>query len=265
MNSPDVAVTDGFRGSFYVLDGEDFVARHPATGPWDKRFVNGVALSGLLAYLLELEQPSDQMDIVRFHMDIFKRAAMTAPISAVRPAPRVGRRMRTAQVHLIADEEVVAGATAVYLRVADTPVIGEAAPVSPESLNYPPVSTRGPMRGLLKSKLIRGGLESLGPGEGWFRFDADIVPGVPITPFVATAMAADFGSGLSSVLDWREYSFANIDISMNLTRPPLDAWINIRSETVTEGRGHASVNTVIGDRCGEFARAHQTLLLERRT
>jgi hypothetical protein len=116
----------------------------------------------------------------------------------------------------------------------------------------------------VKRALNRGGLESPGPGAVWARFSGEIVVGTPISPFVQTAMASDFGSGLSSFVDWREWSFANVDLSLHLTRMPAGPWIRVAAETGSAGNGTAIVDTRLADLDGEFGHAHQTLFLDRR-
>ena len=92
---------------------------------------------------------------------------------------------------------------------------------------------------------------------------AEVVAGEPASPFVTAAMACDFGSGLSATLQRGEHTFANIDISMNLFRDPAGPWILVECETLTHGGGRALVNTKLSDASGEFARAHQTLFIDR--
>src|SRR3546814_5271344 len=68
----------------------------------------------------------------------------------------------------------------------------------------------------------------------------------------------------SSYVDWREWSFANVDISLHLTRMPEGEWIRIAAETDGAGNGIAIVHARLADERGEIGHAHQTLFLDRR-
>jgi len=74
-------------------------------------------------------------------------------------------------------------------------------------------------------------------------------------------MAADYGSGLSSYVDWRDWSYANVDISLHLTRMPEEEWIRVSAVTESAGNGIAIVDTRLSDQQGEFGHAHQTLFI----
>ncbi|MBV9511625.1 MAG: thioesterase family protein [Caulobacteraceae bacterium] len=249
----------------YDKQGEEFLAQAPAVGPWDPASQSGVTLAGLMAHAAETTPCQPGMDLARFHLDILRPVAMAKPIRIERAFVRDGRRLQVVDLSLTSDGELAARATAVRLRLRETPDLAPpTTPIDPETLDAPSMSQRRAMRGLITSRLLRGGIENLGPGDAWFRFEADIAPGAPITPFVTAAMVSDIGSGLSSVVDWRTYTFSNIDISINLTRAPRDPWIRVQAETLTHGGGRALVNTTLSDRFGPFAQAHQTLFIDPR-
>src|SRR3546814_15348935 len=73
-------------------------------------------------------------------------------------------------------------------------------------------------------------------------------------------MAADFGSGTSSYVDWREWSFANVDISLHLTRMPEGEWIRIAAETDGAGNGIAIVHARLADERGEIGQDRKSVV-----
>ena len=240
---------------------------HPlpaATGPWDPGFQNGVALSGLMAHVFETTPCADGMDVARFHIDILKPTPMRPFRITVTPV-RDGRRLQVLDAELRVDGELTARASAVRLRRAETPVAAVGpAPAPPEAWPSRPLSPRRPIHGMVESRKRDGSEGAIGPGAAWFRLTGDIVEGSPITPFVQMALVSDMGSGQARVVDYRTHTFANIDISVNLARAPRGDWVLIESEAVSHGEGRALVNTLLSDREGLFARAHQTLFIDPR-
>jgi hypothetical protein len=159
--------------------------------------------------------------------------------------------------------KICARATALRVRLADSPVSAERLEYpSPEDTPAVSLARRDPKRAGLETRILRGGLKEIGPGEGWVRPAVEILPGVAASPLVAATMAADLGSGLSTIFPHGVWSFANIDIAIHFVRPPETDWIFVDAETISAGDGTGLVNSTLADRRGPFARAHQTLFVE---
>jgi acyl-CoA thioesterase len=77
-------------------------------------------------------------------------------------------------------------------------------------------------------------------------------------------MAADLASGPSAIVDSREWSYANLDLTIYLTRSPIGEWIFAESETMSAGDGTAVVNSRLGDRTGYIGITNQVLYMARR-
>lgn len=244
-------------------EGARFVPTALCTGPWDKRLQGGVTLNALVAHAVELVPAPAPMVTARLVIDIMKPTRM-APVETRVEVLREGRRLQLLQVDLVQDGAVTVRASALRVRIADSPGTDGLAHALPQpglpSLN----SARSPLRHINETRLESGGLEVRGPGVVWARIAGEVVPGVPISPFVQLAMAADFGSGTSSFVDWREWTFANVDITLHLSRMPEGEWVRIAAETESAGNGLAVVDSRLADLRGEFGHAHQTLFLDRR-
>jgi hypothetical protein len=218
-----------------------------------------------MAQALEAQPARAPMAFARFHLDIL-RPTPIAPFRVECAPTRDGRRMQLLEAKLVMDGEVLAHAVGLRLRLAETPLIPTPPPASqPEMFAPKSRPGRGPMAELLDARTVHGGdWDTLGPAAVWLRFEGDLIAGEPLSPFVAAAMACDFGSGLSSILPRRSHTWANVDVSMNLARTPQGPWLLVEAETVTQGEGRALVNTSLSDRQGVFARAHQTLFVDPR-
>ena len=252
--------------AFYERSGDGFVALPSSVGPWDPRMQNGVCIAGLMAQVLTEQPSAEAMDIARLHIDIL-RPTPVGPLRIDCTPVRNGKRMQLLELTLTVDGAPMVRAFGLRLRMAESPAIAVPPPATqPEAYPSRPTEGRGGMAELLDIRTVTGGgWDDPGPGSAWIRFNGEVIAGQPVTPFVTAAMVCDFGSGLSTALPRPAYSFANVDISMNLARAPRDSWILIEAETHTHGQGRALANSVLSDRHGEFARAHQSLFIDRQS
>lgn len=233
-------------------------------GLWDRRYQTGVALAGLTAHLVEETPALAPMVITRFTMDLLKPTPM-APVEPRVTLLRNGKRLQLLEVELVHEDEVTVKAIALRVRTADSPRTESPRHGPPPAEPRPGFDDRkSPFSHIVQTRMESGGMEELGDGVQWVRFDGEIVRGKPITPFVQMAMASDFGSGLSSFVDWREWTYANVDISLHLTRMPEGPWMRLASHSDSAGNGIAVVDTTLSDLTGDVGHAHQTLFLDRR-
>ncbi|WP_298287292.1 acyl-CoA thioesterase domain-containing protein [Novosphingobium sp.] len=257
--SPDNAITH----LFDKLDGA-FVPTALATGPWDKRMQSGVVINALVAHAAEQTPSLVPMVTSRLVTDILKPAWM-APVQPRVEVIREGTRLQLLQIELLQNDAPIVRASALRVRIAECPAtpfpVHAVAPEGLPSLNR----RRSAMNAINETRLEAGGLDVIGPGLVWSRMRGEIEPGMPISPFVHTAMAADMGSGTSSYVDWHDWTYANVDISLHLTRMPQGEWIRVAATTESAGNGLAVVDTRLADEHGEFGHAHQTLFLNRTT
>lgn len=256
-------MTDAVPTWFYEEVAAGFNSSRLADGPWDRRHQNGVALAGLVAHLVERTATPVPMTTTRLTLDILRPTPTGVVTARVTPL-REGRRLQLLEVVLLAEGTPTLRATALRVREGDSPPGGaEVHALAAEGL--PALNGgRSKFAHVVETRLESGGLEALGPGVAWVRFFGEIVPGVPISPFVQAAMAADFGSGLASIVDWREWSFANVDLALHLARMPQGPWLRIAAQTRAAGNGSGVVDAVLADAAGEIGQAHQTLFYDRR-
>jgi hypothetical protein len=150
-------------------------------------------------------------------------------------------------------------------RFEETPVGHDPMPDLPSPRDAPanPVtsvlSTGHPM----ETKLVKGSIREEGPGAFWATFNADLIEGEAMSGLARAAMAADVGSAPSSIVERGAWSFANLDLSLYLTRAPIGDWVLVDAVTLSDGAGVGLVNSVLADQDGVFGRAHQTLFLAR--
>ena len=113
-------------------------------------------------------------------------------------------------------------------------------------------------------RLIEGALEKPGPAAAWMRLDVPMVEGEANTPLLQAVQAADFSSGVGQIVDMREWTFINPEISLYFFRPPEGEWILIRSRTRAGANGAGLTMATLSDRKGAFAEVMQAMTFERR-
>ena len=79
-----------------------------------------------------------------------------------------------------------------------------------------------------------------------------------------TAAAADFGNGVSRVLDFETHVFINPDLTVSLSRVPVGPWIGFDVVSRLSADGYGQAESLIFDRSGPVGRAVQSLLVEER-
>ena len=263
MSAGASSLSNVLPGYFYEQEGSTFTPTKVCRGPWDKRWQSGVSLAGLVAHAAEQFPTPVPMFVARLSIDILRPTPME-PAEVVITPLREGKRLQLLEIELRHQDTVTVRASALRIREGESPPTVPARHALPPD-NLPAMTRDALFNHICETRMESGGLHDLGDGVVWTRFFGEFVPGVPISPFVQLAMAADFGSGLSCHVDWREWSFANVDISLHLTRMPRGEWLRLAAHTDSAGNGTAVVDSCLSDADGDFGHAHQTLFLDRRS
>lgn len=265
VNMKTQAMTAESLRHFYTGEDGLYVPGPLVAGPWNPAHQGGVPLAGLCAHLVEQVPTLVPMVTTRLVIDLLRPTPMQ-PVAARVTVPRDGKRLQMVEAEILADGIVTARVSALRVRVEAGPATPDADDRPGDPPQAPPLlAPRSRLRHLVDSRLVRGGLEERGPGTVWLRISGDIVAGTPISPFVQAAMCADFGSGLSAFVDWRAWSFANVDITLHLVRMPVGPWLKLEAQSLGAGQGMALVDGHLTDAHGPIGRCHQTLYLNRTT
>jgi hypothetical protein len=252
---------------YEVFDDKAISSEH-AGGPWDPAVQHGSAPAALVAWAAERIETTVPMRVARLTIDLL-RPVPVAPLEIRTEILRQGRKIQLASILLIASGTEVVRASVLKVRELQTAL--DARIVTP-SLDLPPPGDSHEQPARIKSAFLDGismryvkpGLWRPGPAAVWYRAGRPIVQGEEITPLMRAAITADFCNGTSAVLDQREWSFVNADLSLSLARMPLGEWILLDAETWLGPDGGGIAFARMADTTGYFGRAVQSLVIERR-
>ena len=104
-----------------------------------------------------------------------------------------------------------------------------------------------------------------GPCAIWFRLRHPLLDGEAPSVYQRVAVAADSGNGISAILDFKNYSFVNSDLTINLLRRPQGEWVCIDARTLLGPNGCGLAESTLYDSHGLIGRATQSLSVSLRT
>lgn len=258
--------------ALYVPDGDGFTATALTIGPWDTGLQHAGPPAALLARAAERAGGIEGGQAVRLSYDIFA----PVPVGAVRittSVVRPGRRIELVEAVLDAgDGRPLMRLSAWRMRVrpdglapAEPPPHPAPAGVEasiPEQAAF--FTADVAYHRALDWRFAVGSFNSPGPAAAWTRPNCDLVDGEPMTPLEHLLVMTDAASGISAVLDWTTATFANVDLTVALHRPPRGTWLGMDAATVLGGSGAAQCSAVLFDAEGAVGRSTQSLFVEPR-
>jgi hypothetical protein len=253
----------------YRLEGSRAVTGPMAGGPWDPKMQHGSVPSALITAVAEAVPTASPMRVARLTVDLM-RPTPVAPLEIKTDILREGRKIQLCSIDLFADGKLCVRGTVLRIRreslaLPDT--------VTSEQVALPPPEAGriaegkmidNPFMACLKMSVVKGGFNKPGPAAVWFRIERPIIEGQANSPAMRAIIAADFCNGVSSVLDFRAWTFINGDLSVSLARDPVGDWVLLDAETWLGPDGSGIACAKLGDSQGYFGRAAQSILVEPR-
>lgn len=259
--------------ALFTPEGAGFVSSPITRGPWDPAMMHGGPPAALIARAVEATQPGDELAVTRLTIELLGGVPL-GPLTVSTSLAKPGRRFQIVDATLAAGGRTACLARAVRIRRADLP---EAAAVpadddvatlpSPEEGEELPLYV-SPERGMFYpdgAEIRRVGGE-LGSGHivVWIRLRGELLPGEPPSPLARTAAAADFANGVSFVLPFERWLFANTELTIHLVRQPQGEWIGLDARTTTDASGAGLASATLHDARGPFGSCAQSLFVEPR-
>ncbi|MDA4107837.1 acyl-CoA thioesterase domain-containing protein [Mycolicibacterium holsaticum] len=222
-----------------------------AQSHWGDDHLNGPAVVGLVARVLETQCGSDDFMPARLTVDLFK-AARGVPTTVEVRVVRDGRRVRSAECDVRQDGKAVARATLLQYRRSSAPP-GEQwiAPVSvPKS--PPPDGETLPYIGSEEAGWTRSpSVHQNASRKCFFNDGIDVVAGKKNSPFVRAVMVAE-STSLVTNLGTKGIGYINGDLTVALSRLPLDDWLAVQADSHWAADGIAVGTATLFDHQGPF-------------
>jgi acyl-CoA thioesterase superfamily protein len=246
---------------FFIPDKGAFVPNEIAQGGWGPT-LGGQVVGGLLARAVEEKIADDDLVPARLTVDILRRVA-TEPVRVSAETIRVGRRMHALEATMTQHDEVVARASALYLRRGEQPD-GQpwTTPVTmPPIPDEPDLNPSTPMFITAYGRdTTTGGAfawQHDGPRFAWVREVRDLVDGEQISPFVRAAMAVDVTASMTGFSEVG-LGFINADYTLTLCRLPEGSYIGLAALSHFSAAGIATGTAALFDANGPIGHGMTT-------
>jgi Thioesterase-like superfamily len=235
---------------FTQADG-GFVPTRFAQSHWGEDHLNGPAVVGLVARGLETRCGSPDFRPARLTVDLFRAARNAHTMLDIRVV-RDGRRVRSAECDVVQGDRVVARATLVQYRASSPPpgVLWDPAPTFPPSPE--PDGTILPFVGSDDVGWTRSPAEHQNASRKRFYNDGiSVVAGHQNSAFVRAATVAE-ATSLVTNLGTAGVGYINGDLTVALSRLPVDEWIGIQADAHHAADGIAVGTATLFDSLGPF-------------
>ncbi|TLH63130.1 thioesterase [Mycolicibacterium aubagnense] len=236
---------------FIPIDGDRVQPTRFAQSLWGEDHLNGPAVVGLAAQALEAAFGLPDFLPARLTVDLF-RAARGVPTTAEVTLIRDGRRVRNSECDVVQDGVTVARATLVQYRLAEAPPGEEWFRATDFE---PPAVIDDGLLPYMNSDAV-GWTRAIADHQNasrkrYVNRSIDVIDGLANTPFVRAAMAAE-GTSLVTNLGTAGVGYINGDLTVALSRLPLDTWVGAEADSHVAAHGIAVGTTTLYDSAGPF-------------
>ena len=260
--------------ALYVPTDDGFEATALTIGPWDPGLQHAGPPAALLLREVERAGGIEGGQATRLAYDILGPVPV-GPVRVRASVLRPGRRIELVEAELCgADDRPLMRLTAWRMRVRTDGVLPPPDDAAPHPAPAEPHEGREEVAAFftqdvayhraLDWRFAAGSFNSPGPATAWTSSRCELVEGEPMTAMEHLLVMTDAASGISAALDWTKATFANVDLTVALHRPPRGEWLGMDARTVYGDTGAAQAFAVLFDADGPIGRSAQSLFVEPR-
>ncbi len=257
--------------ALYTVAEDRFLPSELTVGPWSDQAQHGGPVAALLARAVEGVQSPVPVQTVRLTIEL-TRPVPLVPLTTVATVLRQGKKVQLIDASLLAGGDEVARARGLRIRSTPIPVPEQVA--NPASPPLPDASSdfddteagvrRTAFAAAVDLRFVKGSWDSVGPATVWSRLVVPVVEGEEPSPLQSVAALADFGNGISRVLDFNTHFFINPDLTVSLSRLPQGQWVGLDMVSRVSGDGYGQAESLIFDGHDPMGRSVQSLFIDRR-
>ncbi len=250
-------------------DGDLLVPSAHTRGPWEPGAQHAGAPAALIADALR----ADGMLVTRITYDLLGPVPLE-PLALDVRLLRPGRRLQVVEADLAAGGRTVVRARASRLAVGSATLPARADAIAPpgggpedavaSGFPFETEEAEGFHRTAMEIRFAAGTSYGPGPALAWFRLARPLVDDEPPSPLALVAAAADFGNGVSHVLDFETHLFVNVDLTIHLHREPRGEWVLLDARSRVEPHGAGLAASALYDEHGPIGLAAQSLYVADR-
>ena len=255
--------------ALYTPDGDHLIPGELTVGPWSPDAQHGGPVAALLARSVEAVPAPVPMQVVRLTVELLRPVPLE-PLTVSALVTRPGKKVQIVEAGLTTGGVEVARARALRIRVnrLDVPeqIPDPPSPPVPDLSAARPsfVARRTAFADAMDLRFVKGSWDDLGPVTMWTKLIVPVVAGEEPSPLQRTSAAADFGNGVSRVLDFETHVFINPDLTVSLSRAPVGEWIGLDCVSRISGDGYGQAESLIFDQVGPAGRSIQSLIVDAR-
>jgi acyl-coenzyme A thioesterase PaaI-like protein len=250
---------DGFRGSYR--------SGAATSGPWDPGLQHGGPPTALSVRAAEraAAEASGRADLIAVRISAdFVGPVPVAPVEIRASVVRIARSAVLVETVLHAQQRPCLQARTWLVADTDTAAVAHVTEPRAPADDLPGLGANFPYADSIEWRAESGGLSEPGPGRIWARPRLALVDDEPLDGLQRVSLVGDSASGVSSELDWQEWSFVNVDLDVHILRPVHGPWVLLDARTQLGGHGSALTRATIFDVAGELGATAQTLVLAPR-
>ena len=221
-----------------------------ALSRWGEGTLNGPAIVGLAASVLEHQYGEAGFLPARLTADLFKAARRVPTIVRTRVV-RDGRRIRNTECDILQDEVLVARATMVQYRQSEPPPGDEWVGTAEFT---PPSGVEGAVYFVGSDDVgwdPSGAVHQNTSRKRVYHRTIDVVAGDVPSPFVRTVVAAE-ATSLVTNLGTRGIGYINGDLTVALSRLPIGDYVGVQADSHWCDNGIAHGTATLFDDVGPF-------------
>lgn len=258
---------NGQAAAYFREEGGVYYGNDPARGPWSAAHCHAGPVTGLCARAAEAAVGPDKM-LTRLTVDVLRPVPLSGITVSVE-VTRASRTLSTTKVQVV-DLDGICCVTGTSMHLVRKDLGEVPSPTLPRPLweDTVPMQTRligalhdEPSFGaFIETAMPKDGPTEPGPKTVWMKVPA-LVEGEVASPIQAICPLADCGNGISWNAPPMVLGFMNTDLTLQMHREPVSAWMASESVSHWQSNGVGMSQSVLYDTQGPVGAALQTLVL----